>query len=275
MRTTNVAAPRSEADFRALLDAVVSEAATSFGPRLLAVYAIGSLAHGGFSPLCSDVDAAIILDDPLAPGDGEAIAMIAADCRPLPFGDRLSIFWGSPSTLRGETVGGRFPPHDLLDLARYGHLLLGTEQRGLVAEPDPTDLLIASTAFAVERFGNEPLPTAADTVAAGPRAASKQVLFPVRFLYTAQTGEMGLNERAVEHYEATHAENDRRRGLVSAAFGWRRAWKPGDPAAAGLLEHAPAIYLELIDDLVPRMRSLGRDDLVAGLTRWRATFPRA
>src|SRR5262245_7618843 len=71
-------APGSEADARALLDAVVSEAATSFGPRLLAVYAIGSLAHGGFSPLCSDVDAAIIVDDPLVPGDGESIATIAA-----------------------------------------------------------------------------------------------------------------------------------------------------------------------------------------------------
>ena len=81
MRTTNVEAPRSEADSRALLDAVVSEAATSFGPRLLAVYAIGSLAHGGFSPMCSDVDAAIILDDPLAPGDG---GFLGASTAPRP-----------------------------------------------------------------------------------------------------------------------------------------------------------------------------------------------
>jgi predicted nucleotidyltransferase len=35
----------------------------SLGGRLLAAYALGSLAHGGFSPLVSDVDVALILAD--------------------------------------------------------------------------------------------------------------------------------------------------------------------------------------------------------------------
>jgi hypothetical protein len=37
----------------------------SFTRRLIAGYALGSLAHGGFSPLVSDVDLGLILEDPV------------------------------------------------------------------------------------------------------------------------------------------------------------------------------------------------------------------
>ena len=37
---------------------------TALGYRLLAAYALGSLAHGGFSPLVSDVDIGLVLADP-------------------------------------------------------------------------------------------------------------------------------------------------------------------------------------------------------------------
>ena len=37
-------------------------------------------------------------------------------------------------------------------------------------------------------------------IAEGPRRVTKLVLFPVRFLYTAATGEVGTNDAAVAHY---------------------------------------------------------------------------
>ena len=50
-------------------DAVLAEAVSAFraalGSRLVAGYALGSLAHGGFSPLVSDVDLGLVLQDPL------------------------------------------------------------------------------------------------------------------------------------------------------------------------------------------------------------------
>ena len=49
-------------------EAVLAQALAAFqtalGPRLTAAYALGSLAHGGFSPLVSDVDLGLVLDDP-------------------------------------------------------------------------------------------------------------------------------------------------------------------------------------------------------------------
>jgi hypothetical protein len=40
-----------------------------WGSRLAAGYALGSLAHGGFSALVSDVDLGLILEDPLRATD--------------------------------------------------------------------------------------------------------------------------------------------------------------------------------------------------------------
>ena len=49
-------------------EAVLAQAVAAYqaalGPRLVAGYALGSLAHGGFSPLVSDVDLGLILQDP-------------------------------------------------------------------------------------------------------------------------------------------------------------------------------------------------------------------
>jgi hypothetical protein len=51
-------------------EAVLSQAAAAYrralGSRLVAGYALGSLAHGGFSPLVSDVDLGISW--PIRPG---------------------------------------------------------------------------------------------------------------------------------------------------------------------------------------------------------------
>ena len=46
-----------------LADAVAAYRA-ALGTRLAAAYALGSLAHGGFSPLVSDVDLGLIMQDP-------------------------------------------------------------------------------------------------------------------------------------------------------------------------------------------------------------------
>jgi hypothetical protein len=93
-------------------EAVLTEAVASYravlGPRLLAGYALGSLAHGGFSPLVSDVDLALILAGPLRPADRLMIRRVAGQVRSGGSGlhERLSVFWGSPATPR-TVVGSR------------------------------------------------------------------------------------------------------------------------------------------------------------------------
>jgi len=80
----------------------------ALGDRLLAAYALGSLAHGGFSELVSDIDLGLIVSDPLLPADGSMIQVVAdaEKGKGSALHQRLSVFWGTPTTLRGEREGG-------------------------------------------------------------------------------------------------------------------------------------------------------------------------
>ena len=64
--------PHIETGKRVLISA--GELATKvFGQRLRSIYALGSLAHGGFTHLVSDVDAGIILVGPLQKAKSKSI----------------------------------------------------------------------------------------------------------------------------------------------------------------------------------------------------------
>src|SRR4051794_37052394 len=81
---------------------------------LVEVYKLGSLAHGGYSALYSDIDVCLLLNcfEP-PPGMEELIARAKAfDGK---YGQKLSVFWGNP-----EFSWGRLPVIDRLDLLDHG-----------------------------------------------------------------------------------------------------------------------------------------------------------
>ena len=139
----------------AVLVRAVAAYRAALGSRLIAGYALGSLAHGGFSPLVSDVDLGLILEDPVRAKDRLTIRTVARSVRAggSALDQRLSVFWGTPATLQGQSRGGRFPPLDRLDLLEYGRLLTGTDARSAVARPDRTELLVAGAEFALGYLG--------------------------------------------------------------------------------------------------------------------------
>jgi hypothetical protein len=277
-------------------ETVLTEAAESYrvalGERLIAAYALGSLAHGGFSPLVSDIDLGLIVSDPAHPEDAETIQAIAEreKAKGSPLHERISVFWGTPSTLRGESDGGRFPPLDRLDLIENGRPLFGSDEaRANLPRPSADELLVTGAQFALEYLAGvraDMTPdnelgsmrrTADDAVdeilgsqallARGVRRVTKLVLFPVRFLYTAATGQVGTNDAAVAHYL-----QDKRapsKPLVAAALGWR-ATAPNDEEAGALLsEHILPLYVYFIDDHITRLGALRESDLAAAFGGWR------
>ncbi|HUA29095.1 MAG TPA: hypothetical protein VMC03_09420 [Streptosporangiaceae bacterium] len=280
-------------------DAVLADALAAYrialGPRLLAGYALGSLAHGGFSPLVSDVDLALILQDPLRRADRWTMRRIAGDVRAAggsALHRRLSVFWGTPATLRGQAAGGRFPPLDRLDLLQNGRLRTGRDARDGLPRPERSDLLVEGAKFALESLGGAgPLShrlvdlaktrghphndaTAeirdpARLVAEGPRRLTKVVLFPVRFLFTAATGRVGTNADASEHYLA--AGGAPAADLVAAALAWRTAPPAGQqPAIALVRSELVPLYVQFIDDHIARLHAEGQHALAGGFRRWRA-----
>jgi hypothetical protein len=277
----------------AVLEEAVAASREALGTRLLAAYALGSLAHGGFSPLVSDVDLGLVLADPPAAKDEETIQSVAdtIKARGSALRERLSVFWGTPSTLKGRLPGGRFPALDRLDLLENGRLLDGQDAREGLARPSHTELLVEGAEFALDYLGGgrgglgppssglgsmrpadnavlEEIRTPALLVSRGPRRVTKLVLFPVRFLFTAATGQVGTNALAVEHYVADAQAPAAK--LVAAALQWRLAPPEDTDAAATLLgRDLIPLYLRYIDDHTPRLMAVGRADLARSFEQWR------
>jgi hypothetical protein len=274
--------------------AVLSDAANAYqarmGPRLLAVYALGSLAHGGFSPVVSDVDVGLVLTDPLRPSDPDHIKAVAEAVKAgaTPLHERLSVFWDTPSTVRGQQTGGRFPPLDLLDLIEHGLLVAGEDIRRTLPSPTREELLVAGAEFALDFLAGIRSASPSDQdvgsmrpaddsaveqirrpealLARGVRRLTKLILFPTRFLYTAETGSVGTNQSAAEHYLAADGPAA---ALVSAALGWRTTPPDHEVAAALLREQMIPLYLHYIDDHETRLAAAGRLDLTGAFKEWR------
>ena len=275
----------------AVLARAVSAYRAALGSHLIAGYALGSLAHGGFSALVSDVDLGLILHDPVTVKDRMTIRAVARSVKAggAALDQRLSVFWGTPATLGGQRRGGRFPPLDRLDLLEYGRLLTGQDLRSVVARPDHDELLVAGAEFALGyldgtrkpadrlrdlarlRFRSDnvldEIRTPSRLVSRGPRRLTKIVLFPVRFLFTAETGQVGTNTLAAEYYLAS--ANPAAAALVTAALAWRLEPPAAGEATALLSRELIPLYIQYIDDHVARLRATDRHRLAGRFQRWR------
>jgi hypothetical protein len=255
---------------------VLAEAVEAYrvalGNRLLAAYALGSLAHGGFSELVSDVDLGLIVSDLELGSTIQAVAD-AEKSKGSALHARLSVFWGTPATLRGERDGGRFPPLDLLDLIENGRLLAGSDDvRSGLPRPSPRELTVTGAQFALDSLAQDSISPEL-LVAQGVRRLTRVVLFPVRFLYTAETGRVGTNDAAAAHYLADPDAPAHR--LVSAALDWRQSEPTDETAVVELLrEELLPLYLLYVDDHIARLDALGEAELVTGFRDWRGRLVR-
>jgi len=265
-------------DGQAILAEAVEAYQADLGGRLVAAYALGSLAHGGFSPLVSDIDLGLVLADPLLASDGAMVGTAASAVRDRG-GDlrrRLSVFWSGLQALREGRTAGRFPPLDRLDLIESGRLMAGHDVRQTLARPDTTELVVGGAEFALEHLGADDavqeIRTPPLLLEHGPIRLTKLVLFPVRFLFTAETGRVGTNEAAVTHHVAGGSPVSG--NLVRAALAWRTA-PPDSSVALPLLAHEMTpLYLAYIEDHVSRLSALGRRDLARAFEEWRRRLTR-
>jgi len=257
-----------------LLAAALDLARQTWRDRLVAAYALGSLAHGGFSAV-SDIDLGVVLGDPLLGTDSEGVIRLIASIKSTdkPFADRLSVFWGSIASLSGASQGGRFPPLDRLDLIRYGRLLAGSDVRSNLTSPTRKELVLAGAEFALWRLATDEvigqLQNPEALARLDPKSLTKLILYPVRFMFTARTGQVGRNEAAVEHFVAAAKSASAR--LAHLALGWRNGGPVDSDTdamqaiAAGVLP----LYQEFLLDHEGRLREYGRPDLAEAFSKWR------
>jgi hypothetical protein len=164
------------------------------GAGLVEVYKLGSLAHGGFSVVYSDIDVGLLLNC-AEPPVMMTEALAAAKDLDSEYGKKLSVFWGNP-----EYSWGRLPVMDRLDLLDHGVPLLH-DHKPVFRRPTEWEVHQALRE-SFERSYRPRLPELSllnqlETHQRKPYIRS--VLYPARLIYTWDNLEVDSNDRAVDY----------------------------------------------------------------------------
>ena len=202
---------------RAFASAVGARWQSTLGGRALGIYCIGSLAHGGFSRRYSDIDMAVIAEEPIAPAMLDALRADAAQVSEE-LAAKVSIFW----TDRGFAVG-RFPVLDRIDYLDYA-VTLTERERVMPPRPSLAQVRAYLAGPPFENWCKEAARLAASD-ALDPKnrkAYLRALLYPARLVYSWTTGRMASNDDAVA-FLAGRAPLDLNVDLIGRALACRRA----------------------------------------------------
>jgi hypothetical protein len=229
--------PGTEDGWR-VVDAAARSARAHLGDGLLSAYAIGSLAHGGFTVAVSDVDIALLTGERGGPDMRDVVTAIAADVAGTgeALASRLSVFHAPWVRFTDPPHDARFPPIDRYDLVHYGILVEGDDLRDrYAAAPGVEEIRAQAVESALRRVTPDQLGIelrGLDEAGVSVHDATKLVLWPVRLQHVCDTGAATGNRAAVEHY--LRIPDARHRQLAADALVWRSL--PAIPAAQRALE---------------------------------------
>jgi hypothetical protein len=176
----------------AFADALASVYRAQLRERLVGVYLIGSLAHGGFSCRYSDIDLALVTEDGLDTAALTTLRALAAE-QDATLSQKLSVFWAD----RHFSMG-RLPP---LDRADYLDHAIAITERECVRPTRPTldeirtylkGAPFSNWAENTDRFAKMDVLVPGDH-----KALIRTLLYPARLVYSWTTGRMASNDEAV------------------------------------------------------------------------------
>jgi len=167
---------------------------SALGSALIGVYKLGSLAHGGFSKIYSDIDVGLLMNCREPPA---RMSELIAEAKLLDaeYGKKLSVFWGNP-----QFDWGRLPHLDRLDLLDHGvPLLVGYKPH--FRRPDKGEIrneLLGS----VEKSWKPRLPglnALTELTPENRKPYIRAILYAARLIFSWDNLAMDSNDRAVEY----------------------------------------------------------------------------
>lgn len=176
------------------VNAVARHFDSQLGSSLVEVYQLGSLAHGGFSSIYSDIDVALLLSCAAPPAGIDTWITDAKNLHPE-FGKKLSVFWGNPAY-----AWGRLPVLDRLDLLDHGLALMRSHKAEFSrpARAEIENALLESIEKSWKPRINElSRLTALDPAQRKPYV--RAVLYPARLIYSWDFLAVDSNDRAVDY----------------------------------------------------------------------------
>ncbi|MSU55271.1 MAG: nucleotidyltransferase domain-containing protein [Candidatus Taylorbacteria bacterium] len=264
-----------------------NQAVSFFGSRLISVYLIGSLAHGGFSEVSSDIDIAFILDNKdILEEDWDMVNNINKDIKAtgLEFSKKLSIFWTNVTTISNKITSGGFPPptkkdglfppFDILDLYQNGVLIYGKDIKSNILVPNEENLFIAGTEFLLSyvdnKKRNECLSNVDIFLELNPVDISKNILFPIRLLFTLFTSKIGSNGDAALYFLSKKDTSEKLKELINQAIYIRNSAQYHTETLKELFPNLNSLYINLIDLHIKKMEELQNLTYVQMLKDWRS-----
>ena len=268
---------------RIVYEFALQEVKQAYGSRLLASYLIGSLSHGSFSTVASDIDVAFILSGKIEDSDWLTFGGIDLKVKEsgLQFAPRISIFWSGLEVLKGRITSGAFPtpypadglfpPFDVLDLQQNGQLIYGTDVRNTIRVPSENDLYIAGVEFLLSYVREQTehyLEDAKAFMHATSEKKSKIILFPVRLLYTLRTQKVGNNSEAVEYALAHEYLEPEERELIAEAMRVREGFSVNELLLQKTFPGIRSLYVKILRINAEKMKQLGKHDYADTLAEW-------
>lgn len=231
-----------------VLNYLVELAKIQFNEQLIACYALGSLAHGGFSQYVSDIDFAMILKDPLddaAYSTGIKKIRDVLQTSDLPLAQQASLFYATIDTLNESTDRIRFPAYDRLDLLIHGKLLYGTDIRENIVKPTQKEICTEGIHAYLNNFSVEDVIHQINNIESLVKKneihkVSKIVLLPARFIYTAKINKPSLahNANTVNYFD-NHSEDPEETKVIIWAYQLRHS--PPDKVNDSILKQYESI----------------------------------
>ena len=202
---------------------------SKLGSALKEAYKLGSLAHGGFSEVYSDIDVGLLLDCPEPPNPmSDLIREVKVKHRD--YGKKLSIFWGHPNC-----SWGRLPVLDGLDLLDHGVPLLYGHKAGF--RRPTAEAIHQEQLQSIERSWRSRLPELsrlARLEIKDRKPYIRAILYPARLIYTWDNLAVASNDRAVEYLHGVGVP-----GMDLEAIDMALACRRGACAAEELFALAP------------------------------------
>ena len=182
------------AEITHFVDRVADYFKSQLGASLIDAYQLGSLAHGGFSMIYSDIDVGLLLNCTEPPADMSELIAAAKSLDPE-YGKKLSVFWGNP-----DFSWGRLPVIDRLDLLDHSvPLLYGIKPN--FRRPS-TDEIHQEQLQSIEKSWKSRLPELsrlARLEAKDRKPYIRAILYAARLIYTWDNLAVGSNDAAVEY----------------------------------------------------------------------------
>jgi hypothetical protein len=166
------------------------------GGDLAGIYLIGSLAHGGYSTRYSDIDVALITEQPLPLSEVEGLQARACEHSAI-LAARLSLFWTDRCF-----ACGRFPPLDRVDYLDHALPLLEW-RRASPARPTLTEIRAHRAAKPFRMWSQQVARLCdLDQLPIDDRKRYlRTLLYQAHFLYSWETGNVVSNDDAVSYVE--------------------------------------------------------------------------